>query len=702
MDPLPKTTFYRRARKRAHTDFQVLTPDEVLEPRDSATDPLGEQHSSRDKRPIPPAFDFELESSEPNVIECFDLQPQSIPESSGSDPESSKLIDSERADGSGLQPRSIPESSGRCEAKRNGVDDDVREPIVEQIHTWAVDTAVPHNTLTGLLKILQSHSCFASITGSARSLLKTPRKASVVPMGAGKYCPFGLKEGLEDTLKRARSVPDDFIAININIDGLPLTKSTRDQFWPILCHVTNCGKCDPFPIGVYYGKSKAVCAREFLRSAVSDINETLSEGLIFQGRQLRIKLSALIFDAPAKSYVLGIKGHNGYFSCTKCETEGDFLNGRMCFPELDAKLRTNESFRSHTQEKHHVQGTELEKLPIDLVRQVPLDYMHLICLGVVCKLLRSWLKGDSKCRIGTAMRDAVSLANLEIERYICSDFGRKPRSLLDLDRWKAVEFRLLLLYTGPIVLHSRVPDPFFYNFMTLHAPFTILSSPKLSLEYVDYAEQLLVHFVKTFMSLYGKDKVSHNVHNLIHLANDVRSHGPLHGWSAFPFENFMGTLKALQRKPERPLEQLHNRITERRRLLVKKKFNNENHFFIEHSNGPLTAGCEGPQYRSVRVPDKFTPRTRINDNTCMLVDGTIITIQNIAFCSLSGQAQVIGKQFGKSDDLYTYPCPSSMLGVVLASEPSVTTSWPLSRVVQKCVRMPFKGKFAIFPLIHLH
>ncbi|CAN7940686.1 unnamed protein product, partial [Ixodes hexagonus] len=124
-----------------------------------------------------------------------------------------------------------------------------------------------------------------------------------------------------------------------------------------------------------------------------------------------------------------------------------------------------------------------------------------------------------------------------IERYICSDFGRKPRSLLDLDPWKAVEFRLFLLYTGPIVLHSRVSDPFFYNFMTLHAAITILSSPKLSLEYVDYAEELLVHFVKTFMSLYGKDKVSHNVHNLIHLANDVRSHGPLHGWSAFPFEN---------------------------------------------------------------------------------------------------------------------------------------------------------------------
>uniref|UniRef100_A0A1S4M4D0 Transposase domain-containing protein n=2 Tax=Ixodes scapularis TaxID=6945 RepID=A0A1S4M4D0_IXOSC len=307
--------------------------------------------------------------------------------------ESSEANEFDRAD---LQPQNIPESSIRYEEKRNCEDADVHESIVGKLRSWALDTATPHRALTELLKILQTHSCFASIRGCARSLLKTPRKACVEKMGAGKYCHFGVKEGLDDTLKRARFVPD-VIKINVNIDGLPLTKSTRDQFWPVLCHVTDCGKCDPFPIGVYYGKSKAVCAEEFLRPAVSDIIEALSDGLIFKGRHLRIELSALICDAPAKSYVLGIKGHNGYFSCTKCQTGGDFLNGRMCFPQLDATLRTDGSFRSHAQEEHHLQRTELEKLPIDLVKNVPLDYMHLVCLGVVSKLLRLWLKGDSRC-----------------------------------------------------------------------------------------------------------------------------------------------------------------------------------------------------------------------------------------------------------------------------------------------------------------
>ncbi|CAN7944463.1 unnamed protein product, partial [Ixodes pacificus] len=574
-------------------------------------------------------------------------------------------------------------------------------PIEEQIRAWFIEKAVSHRALTGLLKILSTHPCFAPIPGSARSLLQTPRKAHVEVTGAGKYCHFGLKEGLEDTLKHLHVVPDS-IGININIDGLPLTKSTRDQFWPILCQVTNCGECDVFPIGVYYGKSKAVCSEAFLRPAVLDINDVLRVGVVLKGRHIRVKLAAVICDAPAKSYVLGIKGHSGYFSCTRCETEGKFINGRMCFPQLDAKLRTNQSFRDCAQEEHHVKGTELKELPIDLVMQVPLDFMHLVCLGVVHKLLRLWLKGDSRSRLGTAVRDAISLANLEIQRHICSDFARKPRSLVDLDRWKAVEFRLLVLYTGPVVLHGKVPEPFFFNFTVLHTAVTVLCSPRYCHEFVDFAEQLLVHFVKTYIELYGKDGVSHNVHNLIHLANDVRAHGPLHSFSAFPFENFMGSLKALLRKPERPLEQLYNRVMERRSVSTLKVLNNERHFFLKHGDGPLPLDCTDPQYKAVNLPHKFCMRTRMNDNTCMLADGSIISVQNFAFCSASGEARVISKQFRETSDLYTYPCLSSMLGIVLATNLSSTSSWPLSSVVQKCLRIPFKGKQAIFPLVHLH
>ena len=44
-------------------------------------------------------------------------------------------------------------------------------------------------------------------------------------------------------------------------------------------------------------------------------------------------------------------------------------------------------------------------------------------------------------------------------------------------------------------------------------------------------------FVRHFSELYGTNMVGYNIHNLIHLADDVARHGPLDGISAFPFEN---------------------------------------------------------------------------------------------------------------------------------------------------------------------
>lgn len=158
----------------------------------------------------------------------------------------------------------------------------------------------------------------------------------------------------------------------------------------------------------------------------------------------------------------------------------------------------------------------------------------------------------------------VSRANLEVRPYVPSDMSRKPRSLSDIDRWKATEFRLLLLYTGPAVLRSRIPKPLMDNFLTLHCAVTILCSPLFCTEHLEYAEKLMRHFVETYITLYGRHAVSHNVHGLIHVANDVRAHGSLHSYSAFPFENYMRKLKSYVRKPEKPLQQVYNRIVEER------------------------------------------------------------------------------------------------------------------------------------------
>lgn len=47
------------------------------------------------------------------------------------------------------------------------------------------------------------------------------------------------------------------------------------------------------------------------------------------------------------------------------------------------------------------------------------------------------------------------------------------------------------------------------------------------------------HFVQSFTMLYGKHHVSHNIHSLVHFAEDAKIFGVLDKFSAFKFENFM-------------------------------------------------------------------------------------------------------------------------------------------------------------------
>lgn len=198
--------------------------------------------------------------------------------------------------------------------------------------------------------------------------------------------------------------------------------------------------------------------------------------------------------------------------------------------------------------------------------------------------------------------------------------------------------------------------------------------------------------------------IMYNVHNLVHLAGDVRTHGTLQKWSAFPFENFLGSLKKLLRKPGQQLEQLHNRIVEARSAMPSKISPSCDPFLLslEHDCGPVPSNCCGPQYKNLVISSKFTLRMQKKDNTAILVDGSIVRAENFAFCAASKEPVVIGRKFLTVEDLYVHPCRSSMVGIHLVSDPSALCFWPFSAISQKCVRIPVQAKFAVLPLVHLH
>lgn len=95
---------------------------------------------------------------------------------------------------------------------------------------------------------------------------------------------------------------------------------------------------------------------------------------------------------------------------------------------------------------------------------------------------------------------------------------------------------------------------------------------KLHLKFNEYAEKLLNHFVVSFQILYGVHHMSHNVHGLLHLAADVKLHGPLDYFSAFKFENHMKQLKKMVLKSDKPLQQISRRCSEMDNIVFVTKF----------------------------------------------------------------------------------------------------------------------------------
>lgn len=72
--------------------------------------------------------------------------------------------------------------------------------------------------------------------------------------------------------------------------------------------------------------------------------ELINNGIFLYEKLYNIKIIQILCDAPAKSFILNVKGHNGYFSCTKCIIEGEYRNGRICFTDIHAAKRTNNDF----------------------------------------------------------------------------------------------------------------------------------------------------------------------------------------------------------------------------------------------------------------------------------------------------------------------------------------------------------------------
>jgi len=178
------------------------------------------------------------------------------------------------------------------------------------------------------------------------------------------------------------------------------------------------------------------------------------KGISVENKVFKFKISQIVYDAPAKAFLLNVKGHNAYHGCNSCIVEGTFINNRMAYLDMKASLRSDQSFCCKQDEYYHKDSSPLEELLIDISTTVVLEYLHNVCLGVTKRLLTFWTKGKKQVRLLNI--DEISEELINLKPFMPSEFTRLPRSLEEVELWKGTEFRTFLLYTGPIVLKGRL------------------------------------------------------------------------------------------------------------------------------------------------------------------------------------------------------------------------------------------------------
>ena len=546
-----------------------------------------------------------------------------------------------------------------------------KSDLAAELKHWALIYNVRANALTDLLKLLQKFNITnKDMPIDSRTLLNTRRNIEKMKLSDdSEIHHFGLRNGIISCLSGI-SVPDE-VAVTINIDGLPLFKSSRINFWPILGCIQELGK-RPFVITLHCGKHKPP-VHEFLKPFIDEYTNLQIEGIAIGNKKIAVKIVAFVCDAPARAYIKQCKAHNALHGCEKCTAIATRINNTTSFPVSIGPLRTDDGFKNQTDPLHHNGISPLLSININMITMFPIDYMHNICLGIMKKLLVMWTSLIPH-KISSGAKAAINLKLKYARKWVPLEFARKQRQLEEVDRWKAVEFRMFLLYIGPVVL-KELGAAQYRHFMLLSTAVMILCSDTLCGEpsLVDYAEKLLRNFVSKFTILYRGSKIVYNLHTLLHVPDDVRNFGALDNFSAFRYESYLGIIKRKIRHGNSPLSQACLRIYE-----------------MQDANESLIKN----NLKYILLNGKIIPGRK--ENSCVtLNDGGIGFINSVEdeICEFE-ELKVTG-------NLYDYPCKSSRFGIWKCTISNKVKHINYDEIDKKCfVISVCRNIYYVIPLIH--
>lgn len=460
----------------------------------------------------------------------------------------------------------------------------------------------------------------------------------------------------------------NMLTLHINVDGLPLFRSSNLNLWPILMTIKESSYLKPLPVAVYCGLGKPKL-HDFVSKLVSELQQLKNGFVTICNFAVSIKDVVFICDAPARTYLQCTFGHSASFGCSYCRIVGVKDVG-MVFPytgyeNLSIIDREDEMYNAAEENNQHCLSP-LVKI-CSLRFSFPPEFMHVICLGVVRRLCEFYFIGAKglkmPCKMSFSLKEEVSRRICHLRKYIPSEFSRKIRPVNEFSHYKAVEFRMLLLYFGPFIFKDTLPYEFYCHFLLLHYATYCFCSPLYSNLYFSEARGCIERFSQSSEYLFKNRLQTYNSHVLRHIPEFVKRYGVLDSWSSFIYENFLGILKRRLRCTRGMFKQTINNLN-----IISNLFTDIDVFKISYS-------CNPP-------------------NNC-----TILTDDRVIFIEAVIDNFVSGVELSFSDSLYEYPYDSKNLKIGFYRKTNKKCITVVPHV--KCIMIPQTADiFLVIPLVN--
>ena len=200
--------------------------------------------------PSPVYMDIQNNVGESHFQESL-IEDLSLPSTSNAVPNTEGTNDDESVCGSVVF-SDIDSESSDSDDQNTGVD------LASLLVAWVSKFNISHSAVNGLLCILRERHSF--LPKDARTLLKTAKQYNILHIAGGCYYHFGIETCVKSIVDGLRISVENIteVSLQINIDGLPLFKSSSVQLWPILGRLVKPTISKPYmPYRTVLWKSKA-------------------------------------------------------------------------------------------------------------------------------------------------------------------------------------------------------------------------------------------------------------------------------------------------------------------------------------------------------------------------------------------------------------------------------------------------------------